>query len=122
MLGIPYGSLSVLEGCLQERREMLFTKAYSDGTRGNGFRLKEGRFRLDIKNIFTVQTEPLWCWFLVALGVRLLLHLLLIQPEVLTLAASALLLASSKSPQCSLLGKSLTLHVKQKYQFLILLF
>ena len=39
----------------------LFTKAHSDRTRGNSFKLKEGRFRSDIrKKYFTMRM--VWHW------------------------------------------------------------
>ncbi|KAK4830079.1 hypothetical protein QYF61_008417 [Mycteria americana] len=41
-----------IKGAYREDGERLFTKACSDRTRGNGFKLKEGRFRLDIKKNF----------------------------------------------------------------------
>ncbi|GAB0188906.1 hypothetical protein GRJ2_001355900 [Grus japonensis] len=45
-----------LKGAYRKAGEGLFTRAWSDRTRGNGFKLKEGRFRLDIrKKFFTVR-------------------------------------------------------------------
>ena len=36
-----------LKEAYKKAREGLFTRACSDRTRGNGFKLKEGRFRLE---------------------------------------------------------------------------
>ena len=45
-----------LKGAYKKAGEGLFTRACSDRTRGNGFKLKEGRFILDIrKKFFTVR-------------------------------------------------------------------
>ncbi|KAK4830170.1 hypothetical protein QYF61_008681 [Mycteria americana] len=41
-----------INGAYNEDGEKLFTKGCSDRTRGNGFKLKEGRFRLDIGRNF----------------------------------------------------------------------
>jgi len=50
-----------LEGAYKKAGEGLFTKACSDRTRGNGFKLKEGRFRLDIRNkFFTMRVMKHW--------------------------------------------------------------
>lgn len=51
---VPSGSLTVFErGPTWQLEEGISTRACSDRTRGNGFTLKEGRFRLDgRKNFF----------------------------------------------------------------------
>jgi len=43
-----------LEGAYKKAGVGHFTRACSDRTRGNGFKLKEGRFRLDIRKKFII--------------------------------------------------------------------
>jgi len=50
-----------LKGASKEDGDRLFRRACSDRARGNGFKLKEGRFRLDIrKKFFTVRVVKPW--------------------------------------------------------------
>jgi len=50
-----------LKGAYKKAGEGLFTRACSDRTRDNVFKLKEGRFRLDIrKKFFTVRVVRHW--------------------------------------------------------------
>ncbi|KAK4814809.1 hypothetical protein QYF61_027395 [Mycteria americana] len=50
-----------LKGSYRKDGDRLFSKACCDGTRSNGFKLREGRFRLDLrKKFFTMRVVKHW--------------------------------------------------------------
>jgi len=60
-VGRPYCGLSVPEEANRKDGENIFNRACSDRTRSNSFKLREGRFRLDImKKLFTIRVVKYW--------------------------------------------------------------
>jgi len=50
-----------LKGAYKQEGEQLLMRVDSDWTRGNGCKLRQGRFRLDIRNKFVPQwVVPAW--------------------------------------------------------------
>jgi len=59
--GDVIAAFQYLKGTYKKAGEELLTKAWSNRTRGNGFKLKEGRFRLDIRRkFFTMRVVRHW--------------------------------------------------------------
>ncbi|KAK4826022.1 hypothetical protein QYF61_003843 [Mycteria americana] len=57
----PCTGTQYLRGAHRKDGEGLFIRECSDRTRGNGFKLKEGRFRVDTrKKLFTVRVVRQW--------------------------------------------------------------
>jgi len=50
-LGRPDSGLSVSKGSYRKEGDRLLSRIRCDSTRGNGFKLKERRFSLDIRSI-----------------------------------------------------------------------
>ena len=59
--GDHIAAFQYLKGAYKQEGEWLFTRVDSDGTRGNGLKLRQRRFRLDIRRDFFTQ-RAVTCW------------------------------------------------------------
>jgi len=61
LMGNLIAAFQYMKGAYKKAREVLFTRACNDRTRGNGFKLREGRFQLDVrKKLFTMTVVRHW--------------------------------------------------------------
>ena len=59
--GDPIAVLQYLEGAYKQEGSQLFERADNSRTRGNAFKLKEGRLRLDVRGkFFTMRVVRCW--------------------------------------------------------------
>jgi len=61
LLSLEIAAFQYFKGAYRQDGDNLLSKACCDRTRSNGFKLREDRFRLDIrKQFFTVRVEKHW--------------------------------------------------------------
>ena len=61
MQGNLIAAFQYLKGAYKQERSKLFERVDNIRTRGNGFKLKEGRFRLDVRGKFFTR-RVVRCW------------------------------------------------------------